>query len=181
MAIIVEDGTGMATAETYLTVAEFKAYHNKRGRAVDMDALDTAASEAALRLATDYMQQVYQDRWLGVRLTYGQALDWPRAYANRSESNAVQGADSSVFWWNENEVPTPVKNACAELAYRATESDDGLMPDLARKEKSVKVGPIAVDYEEGAGRESPEYTAVDAMLMRLLYTDDGISGNAVMG
>ncbi len=82
MSIIVEDGTGLATAESYISVADASTYFTARGNTT-WDALDegeaTAAREAALRLATDYMTAVYRDRWEGVRYTEGQALCWPRS------------------------------------------------------------------------------------------------------
>lgn len=78
MALIVEDGTGLAAAEAYASVAEADTYHTARGREATWTDLDADVKERALRLATDYMQQAYRSLWAGTRKTTAQALDWPR-------------------------------------------------------------------------------------------------------
>lgn len=177
MALEVEDGTGKSNAESFCSVAAFRAYHARRG--VDVTSLTDDQVEALLVKATDYMQSKYADRWRGVRRKYEQALEWPRAYALRSEGYVIEPSDS-YYWWTVDSVPTPVVNACAELAYKA--NSDDLMPDVGRRTTQETVGPITVVYaDSSAERETNEYPAVDAMLRRLLCYDDGITGSMVRG
>lgn len=139
MALIVEDGTGLPDAEAYISVADADAYHAARGNAA-WAALTTPAKEAALRLATDYMEAEYGPRWLGNRLTAEQALSWPRD---------VEG------------VPEAVRRANAELAVRA--SAGPLLADQGPAVKQETVGPLSVTYADGA-RQSTRYVAVEALL-----------------
>lgn len=162
MAIICEDGTGLSTAETYISVADASTYFTARAitswAAIATDAL----REGYLRLATEYMLQVYRNRWQGVRYTETQALDWPRTGVVR---------DSWVVAIDE--IPVEVKRACAELALRA--SAGTLNPDLSQGVISEKVGPIAVTYDHYSP-QSPRYKAIEAMLAPyLLTTGNGVS------
>lgn len=159
MALLVETGTGSATAESYCTVEYASAYHTNRGN-TEWAALTTdALREAALRRATDYMRQAYRSRWQGYKVNEDQALDWPR-YGVEVEGYAV---DSDI-------VPTEVKNACAELALKASAAD--LNPDLTQGVLSEQVGSIQVTYDK-ASPQFTRYRAIDALLSPYLKAGGG--------
>lgn len=147
MALTVEDGTGLSTAEAYISVSDADAYHAARGNTA-WAALTATAKEQALRRAADYMNAVYGGAWRGSRLTLTQALDWPR---------------TCVI------VPTPVPSeiarANAELAARAAAGD--LLADQGAQVASETVGPVSVTYAAGA-RQATRYALVEAMLSRWL-------------
>lgn len=149
MALVVEDGTGKADAEAYISVADADTYFAARGNAA-WAALLTDAKEAALRLGFDYMGAVYGQRWKGCRVSATQAGDWPR------DGVCVNGYEVP-----DDEVPLAVARANAELAVRA--SAGSLLEDQGAQVKSEQVGPIAVSYMDGA-RQAIKYAAVDAML-----------------
>ena len=153
MAIVVEDGTGLANAEAYISVAGADAYFLARGNAA-WAALDEAGKEAALRLGADYMEGAYGQRWKGCRISQTQALSWPR------DGVCVDGYELP-----DDEVPLQVARANAELAVRA--SAGSLLEDQGAQVKSEQVGPIAVSYMDGA-RQAVKYAAVDAMVAALL-------------
>ena len=150
MALIVEDGSGVENADSYLSVADADSHHADRGNAGW--AGDGAAKEAALRKATDYLGQTYRLRWLGARADAGQALDWPR-----TGLGAIGGGV----------VPDEVRRAAAELALVALGAE--LNPPLARggRVKREKVGPIESEFEDGAPGRT-RYPAIDGMLAPLL-------------
>ena len=52
MSLVVEDGTGKADAESYISVADADTYHSNRGN-TDWAALTTTEKEQLLRGATD--------------------------------------------------------------------------------------------------------------------------------
>lgn len=161
MAIVVETGTGSATAESYISVADASAYFTARGVTAWAALATDALREAALRKATEYMTAVYRSRWQGARFTETQALDWPRA-----------GVVRDSWQVGTDEVPVEVQRATAELALRAAAGD--LSPDLKQAKTSVTVGPIRTDYD----RSSPQakrYRAIDAMLAPFLKAGGGIS------
>ena len=68
MAIVVEDGTGKSTAESYISVADASTYHTARGNTAWAALTTDALREAALRKATDFMRQVYRSRWQGYKV-----------------------------------------------------------------------------------------------------------------
>lgn len=153
MAIVIEDGTGLANAEAYIAVADADLYFSLRGEPA-WALLDVAAKEAALRKATDYMQGAFDLRWKGSRVTQTQALSWPRS-----------GVWKDGFLYASNSVPLQVARANAELALRASAST--LQPDLGAQVTQETVGPISVSYAAGA-RQSDKYVAVDSLLLGLL-------------
>ena len=147
MALIVEDGSIVAGAESYISVTDADAYFLARSNAA-WAALDTTAKEAALRKGTDYMEARY--RWRGERVSDTQALSWPRSCVY--VDGVLLASDA---------VPEAIRRACAELAVRASAAD--LAPDVGAQVKSETVGPISVTYADGA-RQTDAYKAVDAML-----------------
>ncbi len=147
MALIVEDGSGLADAEAYISVADADAYFAARGNEA-WAALTTEKKEQALRLGADYMGQAYGPRWCGERATTTQALDWPRT--------GVCGVADDV-------VPVPVQRANAELAVRAS-TGTALLADQGVQVVSETVGPISVTYAAGA-RQDVRYAAVDSALV----------------
>ena len=153
MTIIVEDGTGLADAETYISVSDANTYHAARG-ATAWAALSESDKEAALRRATDYMGQAYRPRWAGQRATSTQALDWPRTGV------VVDGYEVA-----STVVPSAVSRACAELALRA--SAEELSPDLERGIKRERVDVIETEYDT-ASPQAKRFRAVDQLLSAYL-------------
>lgn len=159
MSLIVEDGSIVANAESYITVTNAGLYHTARGNA-PWATITTAQAEEALRRGTDYMMQVYRMRWKGYRKSGLQVLDWPRSYVYREPF--VQGAIGAYpYLVSDITVPLEVQNALCELALRAAAGE--LISDLSRGVHSETVGPIAIVYDE----RDPQYTRyrqIDLML-----------------
>jgi hypothetical protein len=152
MSLIVEDGTGLAGAESFCSVAAATVYHATRGNAAWAALASDTVREQMLRKAADYMEAVYRSKWDGFRISAGQALSWPR--------NDVPVKDFAGFYENDT-VPAVVANACAELALRAITG--GLAPDVKRLVKRIKVDVIETEYADGATPYT-RYRAVDNML-----------------
>lgn len=148
MALIVEDGSGLATAESFCSVADADARHTAMGNTAWTGT--DAVKESALRRATAYMEQAYRSRWRGTKLLRAQSLSWPR-----------YGATADGYTIDSNVVPADVANACADLALR------GLTTSLAEDETRAvireKVGPLETEYD-AFGSQSVRYRAVDMML-----------------
>lgn len=168
MALIVEDGTAKTDAESFISVADADTYHSNRGNA-SWAALTTAQKEESLRKGTDYMEQVYRERWNGLRKTASQALSWPREWVEREDYYAVDSVipDSiyGTFYYPSDEVPTEVKNACAILALKAYSNE--LSPDIDRLTQREKLGPLEVEYASYS-KPYKQFRAVDNMLSVLL-------------
>lgn len=153
MSLTVEDGTGLANAQSYISVADADTHFTVRGITL-WDTLLTAEKEQALTRATDYMVQAYRMRWQGDRVLSTQALDWPR------EGVEVDGIEIDA-----DVVPTEVKRACAELAFKAASGE--LAADLERQTLRETVGPITVEYNPN-GLQWKRYRAIDLLLAPFL-------------
>lgn len=161
MALVVETGTGSATAESYISVADASTYHTNRGNAAWAALASDTVREQSLRKATDYMEQVYRLRWLGYRVTITQALSWPRDEVQRLDLTLL----NQYSYYENNVVPTEVKNACAELALKAASGE--LLPDLNQGVVMEKVDVLQIEYDKYSP-QSPRYTAIDRLLAPFL-------------
>ena len=167
MALIVEDGTALANAESFCSVAFADTYLDARGFAL-WAPLATLVKESALRRASDYMEQAYRERWAGYRTTGTQSLSWPRTLV--PQKDAPGGYRAWPFYYATNIVPTLVQNACASLAYRATTAT--LAPDLGRMTTREKVDVIEVSYA-GGGRQAIKFREIDNMLSTFFDSQTG--------
>lgn len=133
--LVVEDGTGLADANSYIDVATADDYHRLRDNEAWADA-DEHTKVAALIRAADYLDRRF--RFVGCRLVDGQALEWPR-----EDAFDVDGFDQSEI------VPVVVEQAAAEYALRAVDLATRLLPDPPQDETGAqvtlsreRVGPI---------------------------------------
>jgi hypothetical protein len=162
VALTVEDGTGLADADSYISLVDALAYHTARSNSAWALLANDTLRESYLRRAVDYMQQQYFSRWAGYRKTTTQALDWPRYEVPIKDSPGSYGYTVGFgSYYSSDSVPTLVANACAELALRASTGE--LSPDLERAIRREKVGPIDTEYEPGS-IQSTRFEAVDNML-----------------
>jgi hypothetical protein len=164
MALVTEDGTGLPTAESYLSVADADTYWSNRGNAV-WAAADTADKEVALRKATQYLDTTFI--WIGVLADTAQALNWPRSGADDAEGRNLV-----------NEVPVLVKNATAELALAALSAELLVTTSRDDRAKRVKAGSVEVEFEAGVSSQK-SYTLAERMLAPLVVGRYG--GGAVIG
>lgn len=154
MSLVVETGAGLPDAESFCSVVAATAYHAARGNAAWAALASDAAREQMLRKATDYMEQIYRQRWAGMKKITSQSLSWPRYYVPIKDAVMLQ-------YYDANSVPVLVANACAELALRAINGE--LAPDIGRLKRRVKVDVIETEYVDGAA-PFVRFRAVDRML-----------------
>lgn len=148
MTLIVENGTGLANAESYISVADASIYHANRGNSDWASIASDTIREQLLRKSTDYMIAVYRLRWSGYRYNVTQALDWPRLYVPILDT---MSASESPQYVDFDTVPAIVASACAELALKANAED--LLADLGQGTTKEKVDVIEVEYD----KYSPQY------------------------
>jgi hypothetical protein len=157
MAIVVEDGTGLATADSYLSVTDANSYFTNLNNTTWVGS--DAEKEAALRKATSYLDATYV--WIGYILKTTQSLNWPRTSATDS-----QGRDL------DNSVPQKVKDACAELALASLTDDLVKIKENSDYVKKQKVGELEIEYSSGAPVDR-EYSYVDRLLSDLYSSKSG--------
>ena len=162
MALIVEDGTGLTTAESYLSVADTDTYNTKYTASADWIAATNDEKERSLRVATQYIDLQYGGRWRGTRTNETQALDWPRADVE----------DDDGFEIDEDAIPTDLEHATAEAALRDIAGDDLLAIETEGDITAdrIKVGPIEVDQEFSNPKpQQSTYPKIDRYLRSLTY------------
>jgi hypothetical protein len=186
MALVVENGSGISNAESYISVADAATYMAKRGQGDAWGNLDDP--EVALRKAMDYLN-LYKLSWAGFRAITAQALDWPRAYVPDLDaaigpfynyyypgSGNGGGIGMRRIYIAANLIPEKLKEAQADLALRTATTDD-LIPDISQQFKSVQVGPIRVDYDN----YSPQVTFLRGVMskIQIYFKDAGHAGARV--
>lgn len=149
MALVVEDGTGLATAESYISAADAVTYAtNIYGASDTFVVASLTVQEIALRRAAQTLDAIYSERWKGIRIKGGQGLDWPRSSIFDDDGFAVAS----------NSVPQGVQRAQVELARRLNAGTDPLSDE--KRGGAVRrqtVGPISIEYMDraSAGVEIP--------------------------
>lgn len=171
MALITEDGSIVAGAESLCDVTTADTYHAAWGNTAWAAIASTALKEQALRRATSYLQSRYRDRWAGTRKSTAQALDWPRYQVPIKDLPSALG--QNLAYVSSTIVPPEVIRACAELALTAS-AGSALAPDLTRGILVEKVGDISVEYDPNSPQQT-RYQAIDLMLKPLLKSGGGAS------
>lgn len=145
MAIIVEDGTGKPTANSYIDVAFTRAYAESRGFVFSET---DAEIEAWIVMGCDFIES-FSEQFKGTRATTTQALSWPR-------KDVV--IDGETF--PSNAIPTQLKLAQAQAVIEQSQGSE-LQPSITgyavRREK---VDVIEVEYATGGGQNNTATTTL---------------------
>jgi len=133
----VEDGTGLSDSNSYESVAEFDDYCTTRG--MEISQYNDTDKQRALVKAAEYIDHKPGRRFLGRRSVQTQALQFPRVCLPDPEfcGSFITG------------IPTNLKYAQSEYAYRELVNPGSLIPDPTVSETGLqvqslveKVGPI---------------------------------------
>lgn len=169
MTLIVEDGTVVADANAYCSVDFADAWHDGRGITL-WATTSTEEKEAAIIRAAGFMLQTFRLRWLGRRKTTDQTMDWPRYDVERRDGPVTYGQWAN--WYDDNVVPIEVKQANAELAFKAQFGD--LLEDYSRLTKREKVDSLEVEYFQGSS-PTVKYISIERLLSPFLKDYGGTS------
>lgn len=155
MALIIEDGSIVADANSYVSVAETRLYAEARGIALPTDDADL---EILLIKSMDYLE-AQRSKYQGLKVESTQSLQWPRYDVY---------IDCVLF--SQDEIPVELKSAEMQLAIEANSGTDLMPTRCAGFVTEEKVGVLNTKYSEsiatGAG---PNMTAVKALLAPLYY------------
>ena len=142
MALVVEDGTGIATANGYVSQAFVDTHHADRNNTVWVD-FTAPERDAAIIRATDYIDKRFGRRFVGIRRGKEQGLEWPRLDAFDYDGFLLTSVDA---------IPRQLQKACAEYALRAALcgvlSPDPLPPV---PKQSMETGAAARDTDVVTG------------------------------
>lgn len=141
-AFIVEDGTGVEDATSYVSVAEADDYFTiDPNFFATWDALETDDKEHLLAWSTRVLDQ--KTDWKGYLTDEAQSLRWPRTYVY-ARDNVLIASD---------EIPEQLKEATFELAKWLHSNDPTTGQDVDWL-KRMKVDVIEIEWQENASQSS---------------------------
>jgi len=155
MSLIVEDGTGLANAQSYASAADATTYHTAHGNAAWIGA--TADMESALVRATAWLDDAFYHRWPTCKMLSTQALEFPRLAAVDADGYALAP------------VPAALKNALCEAALVELVTPGRLATDDSDNGNIVaeSEGGMSRTYKKG-GKKPSDWPAIYAPLRRIL-------------
>lgn len=160
MPLVIENGSLVAGANSYVSVAEARAYAAARASTFPAD--DTEA-EAALIVAMDYLEG-FRDQFKGKKVDPAtQALQWPRTGVQ------IDGWDVPA-----DHIPKELKAAQMQLAVESAAGTDLMPTGDGREVIREKVDVLETEYAPGAGgAPQPVLAKVRALLAPLLSAGFG--------
>lgn len=164
MALVIENGSLVAGATSYVSVAEARAYAAARASTFPADDTEgNAAAEVALIVAMDYLESLRAD-FKGRKVNPAtQALQWPR------QGVEIDGWDVSI-----STIPNELKFAQIQLATEAANGTDLMPTGDGREVIREKVDVLETEYRPGAGgAPQPVLVKVQALLAPLLAASFG--------
>ena len=156
MAIVVENGSIVAGANSYVSEADLTAYAASRG--VTLTTIKT--TEQLLIIAMDYIESL---SYIGLKQTESQPLQWPR------ESVYID-----TYYIDAATIPRELKNGLMATAIAVSDGADPLAT-IGRATKKEKLDVMEVEYMDNAASTAITRT-INASLKKLLK-DGGSSGN----
>lgn len=161
MPLTVETGAIVAGANSYVTVAEFKAHV---GSIATPAGTDTEIERWGI-LATRYMDGKYRFRLKGQRVLATQPLEFPRVGVDLGFGRFLAS----------NVVPQEWKDATCELMLRVAAGP--LAPDVAPGDRLVKKKIDVIEKEFAPGDFQTSYPVVDQLISRYLKSgNDAVRG-----
>lgn len=123
--IIVEDGTIVTGANSYVSASTLNTYATNRGKTI------SGTKEDLLIQAMDYLES---QSFKGAKRTSDQPLQWPRVDV------VVDG-----YYQDSDEIPQLLKDALCQIAIAIDEGNDPSQ-DIPRTAIRQKVGDLEVEY-----------------------------------
>lgn len=167
MAIVVENGSIVANANSYVTRADFITYAADRGVTI----ANTAASDVYLIKAAQYIND-HEDNLKGTKTDRDQPMAFPRS-----------GLEIEGWYWTNEEIPRQV--ILCQYAY-ALDVAAGIdlwnrpkNPGLTPKTQTV-VGAVSVTYAIGDGGQKLSRTSTADALLASLLKRNGLQSVAMV-
>lgn len=167
MAFVVETGSGLSNATSYVSDTDADTYLTSYGNVpTAWSGALAGAKQEALNSATRFIDARYGRKWQGRRTLRAQALDWPR----------YDVCDHDGYYIESTVVPQQVKDAASILAAKHLElvaDGSSLLPDDERPGsisfEKVKLDVLeeSIAYSGGSGSQTL-YALSDSILKELL-------------
>lgn len=157
--MIVEDGTSLTDANSYVDLDFADSYFSSRGVS-EWNALETEVKEQALIRATDYIDNIFQ--WCGKKATPNQSLRFPRVNLKDYEGNAIEG------------IPTCLKQAVCDATILTAEGETLFQSaDANGSIVSESIGQLSFSYSKNSSEKVASISLHDSINTKLrgLFVD----------
>ena len=158
MSLIVEDGSTVEGANTYVSATDAFDYATARG--VSLPSCDDAL-EAVILKAMDYLES-FSAKFKGERVTRDQPVSWPRS-----------GAVIEGWPWDDDEIPRQVLTAQLALIIEINSGEDPYNPSTVLPVIREKVDVIEVQYASPTSSKVSK-TQASRTLINLLLKNSGL-------
>lgn len=154
MAVTIDATVGGASANSYVTLAEFTTYMDGRSTSTAFDGATVDEQNRALVSAT---RRLEQEPYKGHRIDSAQALAWPRKYVPVADPAHSDETATLANHYDADEIPERVKRAQMELAYSLLAGEFALADTGLEGFTNVQIGSLNVtpNHQRRAG-ELPE-------------------------
>jgi hypothetical protein len=154
MALIIEDGNIVSNANSYVTLAEARAFALARG--VTLSAVDATLEPFVIK-AMDFLESL-RSEYQGTKISKDQRLQWPRT-----------GVVCDGFDIADDEIPTVLKDAQCQLIVDGSSGSDLLPNSDGREVIREKIDVLETEYapSSSGGTPSPTFTKALALLQPL--------------
>lgn len=178
MAITIQAGAGHASANSFITEAEFIAFLAERPNPhTDATVTGSTCTEAEKAAMVQATRELNVQDWKGSRVNSTQRLALPRAYfVNPDPPNDAESSLDDVIYFAEDAIPARVKEACCELAMQFAKAGttDLSMPDGTDGVQRKKVDVLETEYfAHRATKGLARYPYVHALIAPLLAAGAG--------
>ncbi len=151
--LVLEDGTGVADANSYVELAEADALHALRFHHEDWSVLDPEDRKLAL---VDFFSRMQAFPWKGEVAVFGQPNAFPRKWLPKANRECEE--------FDADEIPQFVKDGqCEGARWVALSNLDDVAGATAGAERSVKIGEMASTYDSA----TQSTTAMPPAVLRL--------------
>jgi hypothetical protein len=147
LTLIKETGAGLANANSYASASDGDSFHEGHIYATAWTNATTEKKEAALVMATRFIDACYQ--FNGRKASNTQALQWPREQCldpDRAASPQVLFSRGDYF--DETSVPRVVVDAACEFARELIKSDSTDAPVGQGIAQTSVAGGVFVQYDK---------------------------------
>lgn len=159
MPLIIEDGSIVPNANSYITVVEYQTWANERFGDSRATLPQTEAEYEAIILRG--MDAFEANNFKGTIVQQDQPLQWPR-YNVYIDGYLVPS----------NSIPKEVKTSVYEYTY-AQETGNGELNTIGREVKKQKAGSVEVEYQDNAS-STVINPAVSNSLRKLIINGGGL-------
>lgn len=172
--MIVENGTGLSDADSYVSIEFADDYFSARGVSAWAD-LETEVKEQSLIKATDFIDSIYQ--WNGKKEFENQALRFPRLNIRDYEGSEIKGipnclkqavcdaaslvSNGTELFQTKNENGDVVSETITTLSFTYSKSDK------SEKTTSTTLYDAINTKLRGLFRESSSYRVVSGKVERV--------------